>query len=223
MNLTVQTRENTGKESNKKLRAQGIAPGIIYGKESQLVSMRAIMTHRFIKSMQGAKKLFELTVEADGKSSNKTVVIQDFQTSTIGNKLLHVDFLEVDENTRLTAEIPIIVTDNCKAVDEGAVLQIIRRTVPVTCLASNIPESILANVEDLEFGNSIHVLDLDYPEGVKPIVKDRNFTVITVVGKMAEEIDEVEGEEVLEGEEGVEGVEGVEGEEGADDKKADAE
>ena len=221
MNLTVQARENIGKESNKKLRAQGIAPGIIYGKENQLVSMQAIKTHRFIKSMQGAKKLFELTVEADGKSSNKTVVIQDFQTSTIGNKLIHVDFLEVDTNTRLTAEIPIIVTDNCIAVKEGAVLQIIRRTVPVTCLASNIPESILADVENLEFGNSIHVLDLDYPEGVKPIVKDRNFTVITVAGKMAEEIDEIEGEEVVEGEEGAEGAEGAEGEEG--DKKASAE
>ncbi|MBT4286644.1 MAG: 50S ribosomal protein L25 [Deltaproteobacteria bacterium] len=219
MNLTVQTRESTGKESNKKLRVQGIAPGIIYGKESQLVSMNAEKAHRFIKSMQGAKQLFELTVEAEGKSSNKTVVIQDFQTSIIGNRLIHVDFLEVNENTRLTAEIPITVTDNCIAVKEGAVLQIIRRTVPVTCLASKIPETILVDVENLEFGSSIHVLDLDYPEGVKPIVKDRNFTVITVAGQMAEEVDEVDEVDAE-----LEGAEVVEGEEAAaDDKKADEE
>lgn len=203
MNLTVQSRENTGKGSNRKLKAQGFAPGIVYGKENQLVSMDVTKAHRFIKSLQGVKQLFELTVEADGKSISKKVVIQDVQTSMLGNKLVHVDFLEVDENTRLTADIPISVTENCKAVDEGAVLQIIRRTVPVTCLASNIPETILVDVEELEFGNSIHVLDLDYPEGVKPIVKGRNFTIITVAGKMEEEVDE--DVEALEGEAAVEG------------------
>jgi large subunit ribosomal protein L25 len=198
MNLTVQSRETSGKGSNRKLRNQGLTPGIIYGKENIQVSMNQDKTLRFIKAMRGGKKVFELGVEINGNTENKKVVIQDFQMSKVGNRLLHVDFFEVSDNTKLTVEVPIkIINDvDCPAIKEGGVIQMIRRTIPVTCSALNVPEEIEIDVKDLEFSESIHVLDIEYPEGVKPIVKDRDFTLITVAGKMAEETEAAEGEEV---------------------------
>ena len=205
MNLTVQARETKGKGSNKRLRNRGQTPGIVYGGENLRVLMNHDKAIRIVNSLRGTKKVFELEVESEGKTESKKVVIQDYQFSKVGRKLLHVDFFEVSDNTMLTTEIPILVVneEDCPALKEGGVMQIVRRSVPVSCKAMNVPASIEIDVENLQFGESIHVLDIEYPEGVKPIVRDRNFTLITVVGKMAEE-EEVEKEEI---EEEIEGAE----------------
>lgn len=208
MNFTVQQRESTGKGYNRKLRRKGLTPGIIYGKNEPLkVSMKSDATLRYIKSLKGAKKVLSIDVESPEGKSSKTVLVQDYQMATIGNKLVHVDFLEVNENSIVSAEVPIILANEeaCPAVKKaGGVIQVIRRAIPVRCKVKDIPQSIEIDLIDLEFGDSIHVLDITYPDGVEPVVFGRNFTLVTVAGRAAEEIDELE-----EGEEGEE----VEGEE----------
>ncbi len=219
MNLTVQQRENTGKGFNRRLRQQGLTPGVIYGKEEPLkVSMKAETTLRFIRSMRGAKKVVDLEIEALEGKTNKMVLVQDYQMATLGNKLMHVDFLEVSQESVISADVPIILKndEDCPALKTGGVIQVIRRAIPVRCKVKDIPESIELDLIDLEFGDSIHVLDIDYPEGVNPVVTGRNFTIVTVAGRAAEEVDEVEEDE--EGEE-VEGEE--EGEKEQEEEKAE--
>ena len=203
MNFTVQLREKTGKESNKKLRKEGFTPGIIYGiKDPQPVTMRTEKALRFIQSMHGATKVFNLTVETGGMSEEKKVILQDYQLANWGKKLVHADFLEVTDHTEVNLEIPIVVVNEeiCPAIKEGGVLQIIRRSVPVKCAVKDIPEHIEIDVKELLFGESIHVLDLDYKEGVEPVVYGRNFTVITVAGRTEEEAEVEEELEAVEAE-----------------------
>jgi len=203
MEFSVQYREEIGKNNNRRLRKQGLVPGVIYGKgEPRKVSAEADKALRFIKSMKGAKKIFDLNLESTDDQEKKKVLIQDYQISNVGNKLMHVDFFEVSDDTSLSLEVPIVLLneDICPAVKLGGVLQTIRRTVPVRCMVKDIPESIEIDLQELEFGESIHILDLDFPAGVNPIVIGRNFTVITVAGRMAEEEEEVveiEEEELL--------------------------
>jgi len=215
MNFTVQQRENTGKGFNRRMRQQGLTPGVIYGKEEPLiVSMRADATMRFIRSMKGAKKVIDLEIEsADGKS-NRTVLIQDYQLTSVGRNLVHVDFLEVTQDSIVSADVPVVLTneEDCPAVKTGGVIQIIRRAIPVRCKVKDIPELVEIDLIDLEFGDSVHVLDVNYPEGVSPVVTGRNYTIVTVAGRIAEEVEE--GEEI-EGEE-IEGEEGEEGEQEAE-------
>jgi large subunit ribosomal protein L25 len=197
MNFTVQLREGTGKGFNRKLRADGATPGVIYGiKDPQPVSMRADKALRFIRSMKGATKVFSLTVESEGKSEEKKVILQDYQLSNWGHKLLHADFLEVTDDSQVTLEIPIVIVneDICPAIKEGGVLQVIRRSIPVKCAVKDIQEFIEIDVSELLFGESIHVLDLNYKEGVEPVVYGRNFTIITVAGRTEEEEEELEEE-----------------------------
>ena len=223
MEFSVQDREATGKNVNRRLRKQGYVPGVIYGKgEPRKVSAKADKAFRFIKSMKGAKKIFDLSLESADDDIKRKVLIQDYQMSNVGNKLLHIDFFEVSDDTTLTLEVPVVLLNEeiCPAVKMGGVLQTVRRTVPVRCMVKHIPEFINIDLEELEFGESIHVLDLDYPEGVSPVVTGRNFTIITVAGRMAEEEEEVlevEDEELLTDEEGVEVEEGKEEE--PDDKE----
>ncbi|MBU2513043.1 50S ribosomal protein L25 [bacterium] len=197
MNFTVQSREKTGKGFNRRLRVSGKTPGVIYGiNEPQPVAMDEHKAMRLINSLKGANKVISLTVESDGKAEEKQVLLQDYQMSNWGQKLIHADFLEVSDKTRVTVEVPINVINEeiCPAVESGGVIQVIRRSIPVKCLANRIPGLIEIDIKDLEFGGNIHVLDLDYPEGVTPIVKGRNFTVITVAGRVADEVEEA-GEE----------------------------
>ncbi len=195
MEFTVQTRENKGKGANRRLRAMGLTPGIIYGaKETLMVQMRADYASRFLDKVGKNIVPVELTVEGGKKPVKKHVLVQAFQKSAWGDRLLHVDFLEVDDNSEIQVEIPIKPSDDCAAVKLGAVVQTIRRTVPVTGKLKDIPSVLHLNIKDLGFGESFHVLDAEYPAGVKPVVSGRNWTILTIAGKRkgagADEADE---------------------------------
>ncbi len=204
MNFTVQNRENTGKGYNRRLRQQGLTPGIIYGiSDPQKISRRGDKTVRFIKSLKGATKVFKLLIEDEGGTNEKNVILQDYQISSFGSRLIHADFLEVTDDSIVSIEVPVklINEEVSPAVKTGGVIQIIRRSVPIRCAVKDIPECVVIDLIELEFGESVHVLDLEYSEGVSPIVTGRNFTIVTVAGRTEEEEEEVEELEALEGEE----------------------
>lgn len=186
MNFTVQHRENTGKGSNRKLREQGLAPGVIYGKsEPQLVSMRADHGKRFILSMKRVKQVVDLTIEKDGQTEQRKVLVQEYQASNVGNELMHVDFLEVADDTIIKMDVPIMVTDKCNALKLGGTLQYVRRAIPVKCAVKDMPTHFLANIDKMEIGDTFKVEELDFPEGVTPLTGGRNFTVLTISGRKA--------------------------------------
>lgn len=204
MSLMVQQREHTGKGFNRKLRQQGLAPGVIYGKEEPLnVSMHAETMLRFIQSMKGSKRIVDLEVKSSEGSTEKKVLVHDYQMAAVGNKLVHVDFFEVSPESLITLEVPVTLVNEEEnpAVESGGVIQVIRRTIPVQCKVKDIPESIEIDLVDIAYGDSIHVLDIQYPDGVEPIVYGRDFTIVTVAGRIAEEVDEEAAEE-MEDEEG---------------------
>lgn len=183
MEFTVQHREKSGKGVNRKLRAAGLNPGIIYGMgEEVMVSMRSDYAYRLIESLHGARKPLTLNIEKGGKTEAKQVIIQDYQTSNWGERLYHIDFREVSDDTVLHFEAPIVTKGDSKGVKLGGILQIIRHSIPVTCAVKDIPEAIEIDITEMDFGDSIHVLDFEYPQGVKPIVTGRNFTLMTVTG-----------------------------------------
>lgn len=195
MLLNVQHRENTGKAFNRRLRKQGRIPCIIYGKgKPVLVSIETNYAYSFIKSIKGVTKLIQLNLESQENTEQRQVIIKDYQMSNWGNHLLHIDFLEVSDDSMLSLELPVKVINEsiCPAIKNSAVLQVIRWTIPVRCMAKNIPDTIAVDVQNLQFGENIHVLDLEYPEGVTPIVKKRNFTVLIAGGRMTEETEETE-------------------------------
>jgi len=184
MNFSVETRSTTGKGPNRQLRMQGLTPGVIYGKgEPKLVQMRIDYGTRFIESFKGVIKPFELTIVDGDKETTIKAVVQEHQFSNWGGRLLHVDFREVDDETVMNVNVPIEVLGESPALKFGGVLQVIRRQIPVRCQLKDLPEHIGADVSELTFGTSLHMGSLNYPEGVKPVIKGRNPTVITIAGR----------------------------------------
>ena len=212
MNFTVQLKDASGKGANRRLRAEGLTSGVIYGKSGNtMVQFRADQGARFIDSFHGAVQSFDLTIEGGKKPVTKKVILKDSQFSVWGDRLLHADFMEVKDDTKVKVEVPLRPSD-CEATKLGAVVQVIRRTIPVVGAMKDIPAFLDVDIQEMNYGQSVHVLSIDYPEGVKPLTGGRDFTVLTIAGKKKGREEEEEEETLEEGAEAAaEGAETTEG------------
>ena len=140
-------------------------------------------------------------------------MIKELQTHPVSGNLIHIDFYEVDMKRKINVMVPVVTTGKSVGVEEGGMLNIVRRELEVFCLPGNIPESIEIDISELTIGDSVHIEDVPLGDDVE-ISADVNYTVVTVLSpKIEEEPVEEEEEELEEGEEGAEAeAEATEGE-----------
>lgn len=117
------------------------------------------------------------------------------QVDAVVGNMLHADFQIIDLATKVSVMVPIHPVGKSAGEKEGGNLSIIRHEVEILCLPTAIPASIDIDVTEMQIGDVIHIEDLQLADGVEA-PHDGNFTILTVVGRMAEE---VEGEELEEG------------------------
>ena len=218
LNLEAKIRETEGRSANKALRREGSIPAVIYGGgvEPKRIS---IMEKDITKASEIAGfKTQILKVSISGK--DESVVVKELQRHPSTSRLVHADFMRVNPDSRITLSVPIrfINEDICVGVkNQGGVVSHLLNDIEVSCIASNLPEHIEIDIEELELGSSILLSEMNLPEGVEiPILtkgEGRDQTVVSIteskVIDIEPEIEEVEGEE---GEEGVEAEGDEEGE-----------
>jgi large subunit ribosomal protein L25 len=207
--------ETSVKVAARRLMQNKAIPGIVYGPESEpvMLSLDAIEFDKIIRENGSTGLFFNLEIEG-GKS--KTVMLKEMQMDTFSLNYLHIDLHEIDMDTKVTVSIPVEAVGESKGVEEGGVLQMIRRELDVVCKPADTPDSIQIDISDLGIGDSVHVEEIDLGDNVE-IPFDVDFTVIAI-GAPTEEEEEIEEDEDLleEGE-----VEGETGEEGTDAGKAE--
>lgn len=213
--LEAKQRETSGKGAARRLRQNKAIPGIVYGSGSEpvMLSLDAIEFDKIIRENGSTGLFFNLKIEGN---KSKTVMLKEMQMDTFGLNYLHIDLHEIDMDTKVTVSIPVEIVGKSKGVEEGGVVQTIRRELDVVCKPVDTPESIQIDISDLGIGDSVHVEEIDLGDNVE-IPFDVDFTVITI-GAPTEEEEEIEEDEDLleEGE-----VEGETDGEGADDGKAE--
>ena len=212
--LNVEPRVRTGKGGARKVRADGLVPAVVYGKGIETLNLRVDP-----KALQQATATEAgwntlITLKGDGPFDGKVVVLKDMQIDAIRREPKHVDFYALDLKKKIAFMVPVSPQGKSKGEKEGGTLQLVRHELEVFCLPTNIPHSIEINVEELEVGDAVHIDEVSFPEGAESR-HDVNFTVLTVVSRMAEEVEETEEEELLEGELADEGSE--EAEEGSEE------
>jgi len=222
--LIARARDRAGKGAARAIRREGSIPAVIYGgKESPIIiSLDTKGLHRQLAQTG----FFTTLTDIDLDGTAHRVLARDVQYHPVTDQPMHVDFLRVSESTQITVAVPVVFEneEECPGLRRGGVLNIVRHEVEVVCRADAIPHALMANLAELEIGDSIHISMIGLPDGVVPTIADRDFTVATiaaptVVRDEALEAAAAEGEEVEEGEEDIaaEGEEGAEaeGEEGA--------
>lgn len=193
MKLVLNKREAKGKNKVDKLRVNGEVPGVLYSKGND-AKMLSGLEKDLLKAFadEGYSNIFE--IEVDGETTS--VLFKEVQMHHIKNAMVHFDLYEVDMNTELTVEVPVVLEgrDEVK-VQPSSLIQVLNE-VTVTCLPKYLPSEAIVNVVDMQIGDVITVADLDIygNENVK-IDIDAEETVATLV-EPTEEKEPKEGEEV---------------------------
>jgi large subunit ribosomal protein L25 len=180
VNLKIDRRSVTGKWGVRRLRGDGVIPGVVYGHGEQTVAVQMPA-----KQLLGLIRHGTRIVELDCEGASGTALIRDLQWDPLGHSILHVDFARVAADERIRVEVKITLRGAAPGVEEGGVLAHLVHNVEVECLVTEIPEEIRVDVRNLHLDQAIHVSDLVVAPGVK-ILADPEIVVAQVTKKIEE-------------------------------------
>lgn len=193
MKLVLNKRDAKGKNKVDKLRANGEIPGVLYskGNEAKLVSgLEKDLLKAY--SEEGYSNIFE--IEVDGETVS--VLFKEVQMHHIKNAMVHFDLYEIDMNTEITVEVPVVLEGRDEIrVQPSSLIQVLNE-IEVVCLPKYLPSEAVVNVVEMQIGEAKTVADLDIygDENIK-IELDAEETVATLVEPTEEEEPEEEAEE----------------------------
>ena len=206
--LKAKIRTTVGNGPARAMRRQGQVPAVLYGPGTDTILLTVTVNdlEQLLKKGKSGQVVLNLVIQ-NGETSTRPAMIKELQTHPLSRNFLHVDFYEISMDRKINVHIPIVTTGKSIGVENGGILQIIRRELEVLCLPFEIPEKIEIDVSDLDIGDSIHVSDISL-EGDIEFLGDAHFTIVTVITPRIEVEEEEVEEELEEDEEAVE--EGVE-------------
>ena len=176
---------------------KGFVPGIIYGKNTEptKISFEYKILEKLMKSGSFYSKIIDLDIE--GKKEK--ILPKQLQYHPVTDRVIHFDFLRVQNDTKVTVEVEVIFLnrETCPALKKGGVLNLVRRLVELNCNANNIPDKLEFDLISSEIGDAIKISNINLPEGVKPVINDRDFVIATLVPPTVE-VEETKTEEDVE-------------------------
>ena len=177
--IMAQSRDKAGKENVRFHRRNGQTPGVVYGGAKQPVHFN--IEGKILKTEIQKGGFFSKLYSVDIDGNIETVLPREIQYHPVTDQPLHVDFLRVTENTKISVNVAVQFEDepDSPGIKRGGVLNVVRRSVELSCKASSIPEYLIASLSGLEIGDSIRISNIDLPDGTKPIIK-RDFIIATV-------------------------------------------
>lgn len=183
--LKAETRERVGKGSSRHLRRNGLIPAVIYGDKQPPIAIALPYKEVFYKIHGGAFFTTVATIEIGNEKIQ--VLPTDYQLDPVRDFPMHVDFLRVTAKSVVNVNIPVhfINEEAAPGIKTGGVLNIVRHEVEFSVPANNIPEAITVDLTGYEVGDSIHISSVKLPEGVSPLIKDRDFTIATIAAPVA--------------------------------------
>lgn len=189
--LNVEVREDSGKGVARKLRAAGQLPAVVYGQniEAQAIIVEPKALDAAIGGDAGWNTL--ITLKGAPAVNGKVVVLKDADFHPLTRKMISADFHAIDLQLKSVFLIPVNVIGKSEGEKMGGTLQLIRKELEVICLPTEVPQAIDIDVAALQIGDTVHIEEVQSPEGGE-LVFDVNFTVITVVGHKEEAVDEDE-------------------------------
>ena len=213
VSLAASERQSEGKSANRNFRRSGYIPGVLYGGKDEPKKI-SIMEKDIVKATEIAGFSTQiLQISMDGKYVD--VVVKEIQRHPATSRVLHADFMRVDPDSKITLVVPIrtLNDESCIGVKvSGGQVNHLINDIEISCLASNLPEQLEIDVQEMDIGDTVSLSEIKLPEGVEITIlqqdEDRDQAVVSVTETREMIIEEEE--EVLDLEEG----EGEEGEEG---------
>jgi large subunit ribosomal protein L25 len=187
--LTVEKRERTGSGGARATRNAGLIPGVLYGGPKGPVAieinsadvMRALRSGKFVSHM----------VELSHQGERQPVIPRDIQFHPVTDQPVHIDLYRVEENSIITVDVVVHFKNHeaSPGLKRGGALNVVRHTVKLKVKANSIPEELVVDLSGVNIGDSIHISQIALPEGARPAIANRDFTIATITGRKV--VDEV--------------------------------
>ena len=185
--IKASARPRSGKGAARTARRENKVPGVIYGakKEPETIAIdhntlwKVVLRGRFLSTI--------FDIDIDGRKVR--VLARDLQLDPVKDIPIHVDFQRVTPESRVRVMVParFINETASPGLKRGGVLNVVRHEIEVLCPPDKIPQVFEFDLTGLEIGRSIHISAVKMPEGVRPTISNRDFTVATVAGASAKD------------------------------------
>ncbi len=186
LKLSAETRNGVGKGASRAMRRSGRVPAVIYGNKQEPLSIH--VEEKILVKMLQTGHFLNSVIEIDtGNGKVEKTLPRDVQFNVVTDRPIHVDFLRLGAGSNVTVSVPVRFTDEEKSpgIKKGAVLNIVRHEIEVSCPADAIPDDLVASLAGLDVGASLHISAFHLPKGVTPTITDRDFTVATIAAPSA--------------------------------------
>jgi large subunit ribosomal protein L25 len=188
LRLKVDTRKQVGSKAAAKVRQQGRIPAILYGHKQEPVAI-SFDAHDFAEGLHHGHRLMDLQI---GKKLQKAIV-KDLQYDYLGKDVIHADLVRVDVTETVKVTVPIELRGAARGAEHGGIVEEHADHVEVECKVTDIPESIVVGVKQIEVGDVLHAGDIELPEGVR-LASDPEMLIITcslvAAAKTTEQLEE---------------------------------
>lgn len=185
--LNVEKREKIGTGGARATRNSGLIPGVLYGgtRGSIPIEINAKDVEMAIRS----GKFLSHMVELNHQGEKQPVIPRAIQFHPVTDRPIHVDLYRVEENAEIAIDVVVHFKNHeaSPGLKRGGALNIVRHTIKLKCKANKIPEEIVIDLAGREIGDSVHISQIALPEGARPVIRDRDFTIATIVGRKVEE------------------------------------
>ncbi len=212
-------RERVGTGGARASRRDGWVPGVLYGGTEGPVPIRLRQAEIMKAYSSGRLRAHLAKIDVPGEEGQQPVIARAVQVHPVKGQPIHVDFMRVDETTRIDIKVPVrfVNEEDSPGLKRGGVLNVVRHAIEVYAPATAIPAFFEADVADLDIGDALHVSAIAMPQGVTLVTTDRDYTIVTIAAPSA--VRSAEEEEAAEAAaaEAAEAAEGEEGQEGAED------
>jgi len=210
--LSVETREQTGSREARRMRRDGLVPGVLYGRgEPVAICVPERELRRALTGVGGLHAILDVEIGGTGKSHAS--ILKEYQVDPVRGGVTHVDLQEVRLDQTIVAQVSVhlIGGDDAPGVREGGVLSQPLRELNVEALPLEVPEHLEIDVSGMEIGGTLRVADVPAPDGVT-LLDDPESVVATVTAPTKEVVPEPTEEELAALEaEAAEGEGGAEG------------
>ncbi|MDP3493183.1 MAG: 50S ribosomal protein L25/general stress protein Ctc [Hyphomonadaceae bacterium] len=185
--LNVDVREDTGRGGARETRRQGKVPAVLYGGEKAPVAI-SIDKKTIVQALKSGKFISH-TVTLEHKGERQLVFAQDIQFHPVSDEPTHLDLYRVEPGQIIRVAVPVHVTGQgvSPGIKRGGAMNIVRHEIWLYAPADAIPEHLEVDVSEMDIGDALKISAMKLPEGVRPTIADRDFTVITIAGRKAKD------------------------------------
>jgi large subunit ribosomal protein L25 len=185
ISLSAEVRAQAGKGAARATRRGGRIPGIVYGGDRE--PMPISLEPRELSRALARRGFFATLVDLSVEGGVQRALPREVQYHPVTDKPLHVDFMRVAATTRVTVTVPTEFVNHEQSIGlrRGGILNIVRHGIELNCPVEGIPDHLTVSLAGLDIGDSVHISAVAIPEGCRPTITGRDFTIASIAASSA--------------------------------------